>query len=242
MLSVDVRVGFLAPGNVEVLAAGCAGADENRVVVLVENRLEAGDFVAELRVDAEIDDAVDFLVEHRRRQAERRNVGAHQAAAGRVLLVERDVVAERQQIARHRQRRRAGAEERDMLAVLFRRHHRHHAIDIALVVGGDTLQAADRDGLFLDAHAPAGRFARAVADAAENAGKDVALPIEHVGLGILAACDQADVFGHRRVCRAGVLAVDDFVKILRIGDVRRLHAVAPAAGTIENAGWRSFYL
>ena len=53
------------------------------------------------------------------------------------------------------------------------------ARDVALAVGGDALQAADRDRLFLHAAAPAGGLARAVAGAAENAGKDVRLPVDH---------------------------------------------------------------
>ena len=41
--------------------------------------------------------------------------------------------------------------------------------DVVLVIGGDALQAADRDGLAVDAAAAARRLARAIAGAAENA-------------------------------------------------------------------------
>ena len=55
--------------------------------------------MAETFLDAEIDDPIDFFIEHFFRQAERGDVGAHQPAALRILLEQRDVIAERQQIA-----------------------------------------------------------------------------------------------------------------------------------------------
>ena len=56
--------------------------------------------------------------------------------------------------------------------------------DVVLVVGGDALQAADRDRLglarcvsgFLDAAAPAGRLAGPVAGAAEDARERRSIP------------------------------------------------------------------
>src|SRR4029077_1335953 len=91
------------------------------------------------------------------------------AAGARVLVEHRDLVAERREIARHGERGGAGADAGDALAVLRRsglRHLRLHA-GAVLVVGGDALQAADRDGLglvlgvVLDAAAAARRAARA---------------------------------------------------------------------------------
>jgi hypothetical protein len=66
----------------------------------------------------------------------------------------------------------------------------HAALTVALVVGGDALQAADRDRLrcrfvvFLDAAAPAGGLAGAVAGAAQDAREDVRLPVDHVGVAV----------------------------------------------------------
>ena len=80
------------------------------------------------------------------------------------------VVAERREVARDRERGRAGADQRDALAVLRARRACGSAVaDVVLVVGGDALQAADRDRLLLDAAAPAGRLARPVAGAPEDA-------------------------------------------------------------------------
>ena len=71
-------------------------------------------------------------------------------------------------------------------------------------------------GCVLDPPAPAGGLARAVAGAPENAGEDVRIPVDHVGVGIAPVGDHADVFRHRRVRRARPLAIDDLVKI--VGD------------------------
>ena len=81
------------------------------------------------------------------------------------------------------------------------------------LVGGDALEPADRDRLAVDAAAAAGRLARAVAGAAEDAREDVRLAVEQVGVGVAALRDQPDVFGNVGVGRAGPLAVDDFVEV-----------------------------
>jgi rhodanese-related sulfurtransferase len=108
---------------------------------------------------------------------------------------------------------------------------RQQVADVALVVGGDALQAADRDRLLalaavrrfvLDAAAPTRRFAGAVAGAPEDAGKDVRHPVDHVGLAVAAGGDQANVFGNGRVGRACPLAIDDFVEIVGDADIGRL--------------------
>ena len=140
-------------------------------------------------------------------------------------------IAERHQIARHGQRGRTGADQRDALAVLLRRRLRQIAADIALVVGGDALQPADRDRLVLDPAAAAGRLARAVAGAPENAGKDVRFPVDRPGLAEPAVGDQADIFRHRRVRRAGPLAIDNFMEVVGITDVGGLQYASPAPTT-----------
>src|SRR5205823_269953 len=83
---LDVGRRFLAAGNVEVLALGGAGADEDGIEAFLEQLLEALDLVTEARFDAEVEDALDLLVEHANRQAEGGDVGAHQPAALGVLL------------------------------------------------------------------------------------------------------------------------------------------------------------
>src|SRR5690606_30011766 len=111
----------------------------------------------------------------------------------------------------------------------------HARAHVALVVGGHALEAADRDRLglravvLLDPPAPAGRLAGAVAGAAEDPREDVAVPVDHVGVGVAAGGDQADVLGDRRVRRAGPLAIDDPVEGVRIADIGWLQS-APRLG------------
>ena len=135
-----------------------------------------------------------------------------------------DLVAERREVAGHGQAGRAGADAGDALAVARLGDRRQQRAHLALVVGGDALEAADRDRLLLDAAAPAGGLAGAVAGAAEDAGEDVGVPVDHVGVGVPAGRDQPDVFRHRRMGGARPLAVHDLVEVVGIGDVGGLHA------------------
>ena len=178
---------------------------------------------AETGFDPHVEDQVDLFVGDRFGQAEARDLGAHHAAALGVAVEQHAVIAERHQIARDGQRGRAGADEGDALAVLLARDRRQIGADVALVVGGDALQPADRHRLLLDPAAPAGRLARAVAGAPENAGEDVRIPVDHIGVGVAPVGDQPDVFRHRRVGRARPLAIDDFMKIVRNADIGGLH-------------------
>ena len=135
----------------------------------VEQRLQAVDRRVVAHVDAHVDDVADLFVEDLLGQAEGRDVDAHQAAGARQLLEDRDLVAERHQVVGDRERRRAGADERDLLAVLRRGRRRQQVLDLAAMVGGDALQPADRDRLAVDASAAARRLARPIAGAAEDA-------------------------------------------------------------------------
>src|SRR5215813_3631948 len=220
-IDADVNVGGGLPAaeEVEVLALGGAAANEDRIETLAQQRRQGVNLAAKARLHAKCQDAIDLLVEDRLRQPEGGNVGAHQAVAARVLLKQHATVAERHQIARHRQGGGAGADERDAFTVLFHRDLRHEGVDLALVVGGNALQSADGDRLFLDAAAPAGGLAGPIADPAEDARKDVALPVQHVGRRIALVRDEANVFRHRRVGRTGPLTIDDLMEVVRIGGV-----------------------
>ena len=158
---MDIGGRLLAAGHVEIAPTRRAGADENRIVAFVQDRLEAVDaLVAE--GDTEIEHIADLLVDHRFRQAEFRDLRAHEAAGLRVLIEDRHLIAERGKIARHRQRRRAGADTGDALTVLLTRLG-HQPAHIALIIGGDALEPADGNRLFLDTAAAAGRFTGPVA-------------------------------------------------------------------------------
>ena len=220
---MDVGRRFLAAGNVEIAPARRAAADEHGVPTLGEQFLQARNKFSETGLDPHVEDQIDLLVGNRFRQPEARDLRPHHAAALHVAVEHHAVVAERHQIARYGQRCRPGADERDAFAVLLARDCGQVGADVALVVGRDALQPADRDRLLLDPAAPAGRLARPVAGAAEDAGEHVRFPINHERVGIAPIGDQPNVFRHRRVRRARPLAVDDLVKIIRVTDVGRLH-------------------
>ena len=220
---MDVLGRFLAAGNFEVAAARRAAADEDRVEIFGEQRLQAVDALAADEFDAEIEDVIAFLVDDAFRQAEFRNLRAHHAAGFRVLVEHDAFVAHRGEVARHRERGGAAADERDALAVLLFRRFRQPVADVVLEVGGDALEPADRDRLFLDAAAPAGRLAGPIAGASENARKHIGFPIDHVGVAVAACGDQADVFGNRRVRRTGPLTIHHLVEIVRDRNIGRFH-------------------
>src|SRR5262249_16337429 len=113
--------------------------------------------------------------------------------------------------------------QRNALAVTTRGGFRQPGADVVLEVGGDALEAADRDRLLLDAAAPARRLAWPVAGASEDSRKHVGLPIDHVGVAVAARRDQPDVFRDWSVCRTGPLAIHDLVEVVRISDVGILH-------------------
>src|SRR5204863_3615459 len=235
---VDVLRGFPAPGNVEIAPARRARADEDRVIALLDQLFHAVDFHTTLEFDAEIEDIAHLLVDHFHRQAEARDLRPDHAARARILVEYGDVVAERREIARDGERRGPGADAGDALAVRLRGGFWHLRLDVALVVCGDALQAADRDGLgllavvFLDAPAPAGGLAGTIAGATENSGKNVGMPVDHVGVVVTPCGDQADVFGDWGMGRTGPLAIYDFVEILGCTDISRLQNTFPPAPSL----------
>jgi hypothetical protein len=219
---------LLAPRNVEILTARCAGSDEHRVVAFREQVAQRVHILATAEVDTEPENIARLLVDDFFRQAELRDLGAHHAAGAGVAVVDHHFIAERCEVARDGERGGAGADAGDAPAILLLGRLRQQAADVLLVVGGDSLQPADGDRLLaavavrrflLDAAAPARRFAGAVARSPEDAGKDVRHPIDHVGVAVAAGGDQADVLGDGSVGGAGPLAINDFVEVVGRGDV-----------------------
>src|SRR6516225_4400235 len=143
-------------------------ADKDRVIILGKERFEAVNALAADELDAEVEDVLAFLVEHSFRQAEFRNLRAHHTAGLRVLIENDAVIAQRREVARHRQRGRAATDERNALTVLLCRRLRQPGSDIVLEIGGDALQSADRHRLLLHPATTAGRFAGPVARAPED--------------------------------------------------------------------------
>src|SRR5262249_27414582 len=214
---------FLAAGDFEVAPARRARADEDRVPFLREQLLHALDLRPALELDAEVEHVTHLLVDHLHREPEARDLRPDHAARARVLVEHRDLVAERREVARHRERSGPGADAGDALAVLRRRgpgHLRLHARRF-LIVGGNALQTADRDrlGLLLvmvfDAAAPASGLAGAITGAAEDSGEDVGAPGDHVGVVIATRRDQPYVYRTPCMLRTVPLAIYDFIVEVR---------------------------
>ena len=167
------------------------------------------------------------------RQPEAGDVRPHEAARARVLLEHHDLVAERHQIVGHRQRGGTGADAGDALAVLRRRRLGEPRADVTLEIGGHPLDAADGDRLLLDAHAAAGRLARAIAGAPENSREDVGVAVQQIGVVVTPLRDHADVLRHVGVRGTGPLAVDDLVKVVGVANVCRLHSDELTSRVIE---------
>ena len=96
-------------------------------------------------------------------------------------------------------------------------------LHLATVVGSHALEPADGHRLFVHAPPPAGRLARPVAGAAENAREHVRLPVEEVRVREPALRDHPDVFRHVGVRRARPLAVDDLVVVVGVFHLCTVH-------------------
>ena len=104
------------------------------------------------------------------------------------------------------------------------------------MVGGDALQAADRDGFFFYTCTATRGLARAIAYAPENAGENIGLAVDEVRVRELTLSDQSNVFGYIRVSGASPLTIDDAMKVIRISGIGRFHRyVAPSQSL-----WKSF--
>src|SRR6185312_205244 len=215
--------GLFAAGDVELASARRAGTDKDRIVVVGQELLHALDAHAPLERDVEVQDVVRLFVDHRIRQAEFRDLRPHHAAGLGIGIEHRALVTERGEIARDGERGRPAADQRDAFAVLRSRLWQAMP-DVVLEVGGDALEAADRDRIVLDPDAAAGRLAGAVAGAPQDPGEHVGLPIDHVGIAIAAFGDQADVFRDGGMCRAGPLAIDYLVEVVGGRNISRSHS------------------
>ena len=223
---------FIAAGDVEVLAARSTAAGKNGVEALPEQFPHAVDRRAVADIGAHVRNLRDLLVEHRFRQTERGNIGAHQPARPVELLKNRDRVSERKQIVGNGQRGRTRADAGYTLAVFCFGNRRQQIGDFSSMIRRDALQTANRHRLAVQAPAAASGLARPVASAPQNRREDVRLPVQHIGLCVTAQCDQPDIFRHIGVRRTGPLAIDDFMKVVRISDVGGFQSRSPGSSGI----------
>src|SRR5690349_1084081 len=92
-------------------------------------------------------------------------------------------------------------------------------------IGSYTFQPTDRDWFSVQPPAPARWFARPVACSPENRWEHIRLAVEHVGVGVAPLRNQPDIFGNIGVGRACPLAIDNFMKVVRVLNVCGLHSI-----------------
>ena len=91
------------------------------------------------------------------------------------------------------------------------------------MIGGDALQAADRDRFCFYPATATRRLAWAIAYPTENARKYVRLAIDEIGLAKFSLRDEPNIFGNVGVGWTSPLAIDDTMKVIRISSIGRFH-------------------
>jgi len=83
------------------------------------------------------------------------------------------------------------------------------------------LKTADGHWFFFHTASSTGRFAGAIAGSAQDPGENIGLPIDHIGVIIAAQGNHPDILRDRRMGRARILTIDNFMKILGIRKICR---------------------
>ena len=226
---MDIITGFLSAGNVQIAPFRRAGANKDRIERLGEKVFQAVDALAQPHLRAHGRDIAHFLIQHFFGQAEFGDLRADHAAGFSLAVKYNKIITKGGEIACNRHRGGASPDQRDPFAVFLFGHFGHAGGNITLIIGRDPFEAADRHRFFLDAAAPTGWLAGAVAGAAQNARKHIGFPVDHKGIGIAAFGDQTDIFRHRSVGGTGPLAVNNLMIIIRIFRIRRLQVIPPGA-------------
>src|SRR5690606_15562225 len=225
-VDADVDPVALVPARqLQLFSAGRSGAAEHRIPSLLEHRRAARHRMIAAEVHAHVEDDADLLVEHARGKAEAGDVVPHQPARPGELFVDRDLVAEGEEIVGYGEGCGARADTEDPFAILGvgdAGELRAHELVVAQG-GGNALQAADRNRLAIDARATAGRLAGAITRPPENTGEDVGSAIQEIGLRVPSLGNQPDVLWNVGVGRTAPLTIDYTMVILWVRDVGWLH-------------------
>ena len=236
---LDTDVDLVACGgipssrNIEFFPFGGTAAHEHGVVLFIEQGAQAGHGGVVPHLGAHVDDALCLFVEHLLREAERRDVDAHEAACLRIFLVNHHLVAEWQEVVGHGERRGTGADEGDALAVPIGDWFGEIGADVVAQIGGDAFEAADGNGLAVHAPAPTCWLAGAIAGPPQNAGKHVGLAVEQIGLGVPSLGNEPEVLRDIGVRGTGPLAVYHFVVVVGRTDIRvQRHGASPRSKSV----------
>jgi len=95
--------------------------------------------------------------------------------------------------------------------------------DVSAMVSGYALESANCYRFPVNPLTPTGRFTWSVTCPAENRRKHVRYAVDHVSVSISALCYQANVFRNVGMRGTSPLAINDFVKIRRIGNIGWFH-------------------
>src|SRR5260370_1352309 len=166
---MDVGGGLLAAADLEIAPARRARADEHGIPVFRQELLEAVDALAAAELDADVEDVIALLVDHRLGQAKFLDLRAHHAARLGILVEHDAGVTHGCEVARDGERRRAAAHQRDALGLFVRWTPGQAPADVVLEIGGDALQAADPDPLLFQPARSAARHARPIPRPAPDA-------------------------------------------------------------------------
>ncbi len=170
-----------------------------------------------------VDDVSDFFIQYFDRQAESGYVVAHQATGDSLCLENGALVTQRHQVVGYRQGGATRTNQGDFLAVLFFRGGGQTVRNVSAVICGDSFQPANGHRLFIHPHTAASRLTGSVANPTEDGRKNVAFPVDHIGIAEAALGNQPDVFGDIGVCGTGPLAVHHLMEIFRIRSVGAFH-------------------
>src|SRR5258706_1695388 len=113
--------------------------------------------------------------------------------------------------------------------------------DLPFEVGGHPFEPANGHGFVsLQPPAPAGGLAGTVTGAPQDAGKDVGLPVQHVGVGVAPLGNHPDILRHVRVRRAGPLAIDNLMEVIGISGIGGFHPRSLAPNQPRHGAYPGF--
>ena len=157
-----------------ISAAGQLRADTEEHGVIAAGLhfgLEILHFVRQLKLHAELHDAVDFLIENVTRQTVLRNAVAHHAAGFRSRIHHRHLMPEERQMIGGGESGRTRADHKHLLSARLSRHRRRPALLESLVTE-EAFNRVDVDR-FIELTAVTGSFARVVTDTAHHGGEGI---------------------------------------------------------------------
>ena len=196
-------------GNIRQVRAQGADGENNGVILFEEVTREDITAKADCRAvgDAQIENLLNFLSNEGAGQAEHRNALNEHAARQSIVIEERAVMPIERQVTCRGEAGGAGADDGDALAARREEGLEADGMLMCAPVSGGAFERADGDRFTVAFKAmAAGVFARAAADAAEDAGKKIVQRIEMVGALIRFAGQIINVLRDIRQGRARGLA------------------------------------